>query len=196
MRERTTKGDRGGGGFIELCNRIKACKKPIVCKINGPALGGGIGLVFMGDIRIATRDSFFAFTEVKRGLVPAMISTFIVPELGSFLSKEMFLTGRRVPAKQALDMGFLTAVAKDNKDDFERLTQEYLNHLLSSAPDAMRMIKGLVQYELSHTHEENAVEAVKVFQASLMSEETKYGLKMFKEKKEPDWSNFQIKAKL
>lgn len=101
----------GSAGFIDLCNQIRDCPKPVVAAINGPVMGGGNGLLFCCDIRLAPPNAWFQFSEVKRGLVPAMISTFIVPQLGLFHSRELFITGRRLPAARALQIGFLTDLA-------------------------------------------------------------------------------------
>ncbi|CAG8785455.1 16465_t:CDS:1, partial [Racocetra persica] len=72
---------------------IKDCPKPVIAKINGPALGGGLGLVFTTDIRITLKDAYFSFPEVKRGVVPAIISRYVVPEIGLFKAKQYMLTG-------------------------------------------------------------------------------------------------------
>jgi 1,4-dihydroxy-2-naphthoyl-CoA synthase len=83
--------DFDASAFFE---RLKSFPKPIVCQVNGPAMGGGMGLVFVTDIRISLKKAHFSFPEVKRGVIPALISSYIVPQLGPYLSTQYMLTGR------------------------------------------------------------------------------------------------------
>src|SRR3954451_13713584 len=126
-------------------NTIKSSKKTIISKINGPAVGGGIGLIFVTDIRICDEQNFYiCFSEIKRGLLPAIISQFIVPELGTFKTKQYMLTGEKIFAKQALNDGIISTSAND-KNELTKKVDEYTEILLSSAPKAMGKIKKLVE---------------------------------------------------
>lgn len=69
-------------GFTDVCDLLMRHPKPIVTCLNGPALGGGCVFLFLGDVRIASKDAYIQFAEVKRGLIPAMISCYIIPSIG------------------------------------------------------------------------------------------------------------------
>ncbi|ORY37031.1 ClpP/crotonase [Rhizoclosmatium globosum] len=84
---------------------------PMFARINGPALGGGVGLVFATDFRIAIDSSFIQLAEVKRGLIPAIISLYIVPQLGPSLSRAFFLTGEKVPIQRLHQAGIIYSIA-------------------------------------------------------------------------------------
>jgi len=177
---------------------VRNYPKPIVAKINGPALGGGWGILFCTDIRIAARSSWFQFSEVKRGIVPAIISAYVVPMIGQFHAKQFFLTGERVTAQRSYEVGFLTELAEDDAQ-LDLLTDKYVQHLLSSGPNAMSVIKEAVRHNIDHTHEENVAYVKKLFASGLVtgSDEALYGISCFVQKKQPNWTEFyEKKAKL
>eukprot|EP01117_Protostelium_nocturnum_P007802 TRINITY_DN2791_c0_g1_i2.p1 TRINITY_DN2791_c0_g1~~TRINITY_DN2791_c0_g1_i2.p1 ORF type:complete len:170 (+),score=63.54 TRINITY_DN2791_c0_g1_i2:78-587(+) len=91
------KGKSGGGDSLLMFERIRSCKKPTIAVVNGPAIGGGVGLFFCCDFRIVVRDSWFQMPEVMRGIVPALISAVITPSLGHFATKQFMLTGKPFP---------------------------------------------------------------------------------------------------
>lgn len=103
--------------FQTLFERIYQSPLPTLCLLNGPALGGGVGLVFCCDFRIASHPShYLALTECKRGLIPALISIYIVPVLPPALSMEMMTLGHRVPVTVFHRLGIFNALVKDPKD--------------------------------------------------------------------------------
>lgn len=174
--------------------------KPVIARINGPCLGGGVGLVFTTDIRVAHQDAYFALTEVKRGIIPAIISQYIVPELGSRRTREYMLTGRRVSTQEA--MPFISTVAI-TAEQLDAEVMAYTDMLLESAPGAMANIKRLVETISSSAESQRGAriqENVKKAYLNMMqSEEAAYGVMSFTTKKKPDWSNFarnNINAKL
>ncbi len=154
------------------------------------------GLVFTSDIRVATKDSWFCFAEVKRGLVPAIISAYIVPQIGAFRAKEYMLTGKKVSAQKAHELGFISAVA-ENEEHLDRIVNEYVEELCTSAPQATQDVKHLVNHVASHSHESNLEEVEKVFNKMVHSPEALYGMSCFLQKQRPDWSAFhRANAKL
>lgn len=123
-------------GFIELMETIYKCKKPVICKINGPALGGGLGLVFVTDIRIMNKESYLVFPEVKRGIVPAMISAYIVPQLGIYKSKQYMLSGEKISSSELLNDRVISLLANDSSS-LDKMTDSVVNQLISSAPNVV-----------------------------------------------------------
>jgi len=175
---------------LKLWQTLKQFPKPIIARINGPAMGGGWGLLFTTDIRIAVKDAWFSFSEVKRGVVPAIISAYVVPELGSFRSRQLFLTGEKITAKQALDYGFLSDVVLD-EEGLNVATEKYVNILLESGPKAMAVIKELVHFVENHPHPENLNNVNIIFQKYVLSsEEARYGIMCFMNRQKPDWTQF------
>lgn len=135
------------------------------------------------------QTNVYAHTQVKRGIVPALISAYIAPQIGSFHAKQLMLTGKKITARQAYDLGFLTCVAESD-EELDKLTKEYADELLTSAPGAMAVIKNTVDYVCSHGHEENVAHVQKVFGQTVHSPEALYGMSCFVQKKKPDWTEF------
>ncbi|KAG2232268.1 ClpP/crotonase-like domain-containing protein [Thamnidium elegans] len=175
----------------QVFERLFRFPKPVIARINGPCLGGGVGLVFTTDIRIADQNVYFALTEVKRGIIPAIISQYIVPELGPQRTREYMLTGRRVNTVEAAS--FLSKVTT-NVQELDEQVKAYSEMLLESAPGAMTDIKRLVDTISSGAESERAPrvkEGVKTAYLKMMqSEEAAYGIMSFVTKKKPDWSSF------
>ncbi|CAO3659168.1 unnamed protein product [Rhizopus stolonifer] len=158
---------------IQIFDTLYHYPKPVIARINGPCLGGGVGLVFTTDIRIAHQNAYFALSEVKRGLVPAIISQYIVPELGPHKAKEYMLTGMRVSASE--------------------LHGELLyNLLLESAPGAMASIKRLV-YVIGENDPQKSKHVKDTFLQMMKSKEAAYGIQSFMSEKRPDWSTLYSK---
>jgi len=178
---------------VEMFETLHTCKKPVIARINGPCLGGGWGLVFTTDIRIALRSSFFWFPDVKRGIVPAIISCYIVPEIGPLRAKDLMLTARKISADEAYQLGMLTAVV-DTVEELDKKVNEYAEQLLSSASVAMGETKKLINHILHpYTHSENIEYAKKLFAKAVSGPEAKYGIEAFKQKLRPDWTAFSAK---
>src|SRR5262245_7216361 len=126
--------------LYRMCEAIDRCPAPVVARIQGYALGGGSGLAACSDIVLAARDATFGFTELKLGLVPAVISPFVLPKIGQH-ARRYFLTGERFDAETALRIGLVHEVA----DDLDTTTHVILDQLLSSGPNAVREAKKLIR---------------------------------------------------
>lgn len=185
---------------IQVFETLYRFPKPIIARINGPCLGGGVGLVFTTDIRVAHQDVYFALTEVKRGIIPAIISQYIVPELGPQRTREYMLTGRRVGTQEAIP--FLSKIST-TAEQLDEQVKIYSDMLLESAPGAMADIKRLVETISSGAESQRAPrikeDVKKAYLNMMQSEEAAYGIMSFMTKKKPDWSSFakdNINAKL
>src|SRR3954467_14854818 len=126
--------------LYRMCEAIDVCRAPVVARIHGYALGGGSGLAACADIAIASTDATFGFTEAKLGIIPAVISPFVLPRIGQH-ARRYFLTGERFDAQTALRIGLVHEVAEDLDEAVERVVGE----LLTSGPDATREAKTLVR---------------------------------------------------
>lgn len=128
---------------------------------------------------------------MKHGVVPALISAFIVPELGPYWTKQWMLTGEKVDVMTAFQRDILTSVAKDIKD-LDSTISMYASMIQENAPNAMKMVKKLI-HRYNKDHEENLQHVQKVFEETVHSEEAKYGMECFKQKKKPNWNQFHSK---
>ncbi|KAG0357689.1 EnoyL-CoA hydratase [Podila minutissima] len=185
-----------------MFTNLSRCPKPTIARVNGPALGGGVGLVFACNFRIVHPAAYFSMPEVHRGLIPALISEVIVPQLGSFRAKQYMLSGERVSAAEGYRVGFVTAVA-DPQDEasLDKKVQEYVALLLQSGPGAMRDVKNLVDAVDARGGNKEAVSAYvrEAFGKMISSEEAAHGIGAFASREKPNWDEFGlggVKAKL
>jgi methylglutaconyl-CoA hydratase len=159
-----------------MCETIDRCPAPVVAQVQGYALGGGSGLVACADVAIAARDAVFGFSEVKLGIIPAVISPFVLPKIGANV-RRYFLTGERFDAETALRIGLVHEVVEDLDGAVERVVGE----LLTSGPQAVREAKRLIRER--PTGEETAQIAARL----RSGEEGQEGLRAFLEKRTPSW---------
>jgi methylglutaconyl-CoA hydratase len=125
-------------GMLEA---IDACPAPVVCEVHGAALGGGSGLVACVDVAVASPDAVFGFTEVKLGIIPAVISPFVLARIGPGAARRYFLTGERFDSAAALRIGLVHEVA----DRPQFVVDELVTAILESGPQAVREAKRLIR---------------------------------------------------
>jgi methylglutaconyl-CoA hydratase len=123
---------------------IDACPVPVIARVQGAALGGGVGLCAVSDIVVATADATFGFTEVKLGILPAVISTFLLPKIGESHARALFLTGERFDAARAQRIGLVHEVVADEAAMDERIAA-LLAELTAAGPTATRAAKALLR---------------------------------------------------
>ena len=160
---------------------------PVIARVNGNVFGGGIGLVCCADIAIATQAAKFALTEVRLGIVPAVISPYVVAAIGPRQSRRLFLTAATLDAAQARELQLLhLVVAPELLDD---AVAEQIESLLRSGPQAVRSAKQLI----AHVAREANPDALMSHTTSLLarlrtSAEGQEGLSAFLEKRRPSWN--------
>jgi enoyl-CoA hydratase/carnithine racemase len=162
--------------LYRMCERIDTCRAPVVARVQGYALGGGSGLVACSDVAIAAPDVTFGFTEVKLGIIPAVISPFVLPKIGAN-ARRYFLTGERFDAHTALRIGLIHEVAEDLDAAVERVVGE----LLTSGPGAVRAAKDLIR------ERPEGVETAQIAARLRSGDEGQEGLRAFLEKRTPGW---------
>ncbi len=160
-----------------MLDAIDACPAPVIARVQGHALGGGCGLVACCDIVVAEPSAQFAFSEVKLGIVPAVISPFALAKIGSTWARRYFVTGERFDAETALRIGLIHEIA----GDLDAAVDAVVNELLSAGPNAARGAKELARAPLS------AEETAKRIAAHRTSAEGQDGLRAFLEKRAPGW---------
>jgi methylglutaconyl-CoA hydratase len=122
---------------------IDTLPMPVVAQIHGAALGGGAGLAAVADIAVAADDATFGFTEVKLGLIPAVIAPYVLAKIGQSAARELFVTGRRFDAAHAKDIGLVHAVVA--AADLSDTVNNYLIEIAANGPEAMRAAKALLR---------------------------------------------------
>jgi len=160
-----------------MLEAIDSCPAPVVARIHGYCLGGGCGLAASVDVALAADDATFGFSEVKLGIVPAVISPFVLSRIGEGAARRYFLTGERFDAATALHIGLVHEVAADLDEAVERVAGE----LLSSGPEAIRAAKALIRARPSGD------EAAHIAAELRTSEEGQAGLRAFLEKRPAPW---------
>lgn len=131
---------RDANGLRRMLEAIDSCPAPVVARVQGHALGGALGLLACADVVIAEPGAVFAFSEVKLGIIPAVISPFALRRIGEGAARRYFLTGERFDAETALRIGLVHELAADLDEAVERVVAE----LLSAGPKAVRAAKKLV----------------------------------------------------
>jgi len=157
---------------------IESCPAPVVVRVQGHALGGGAGLVAAADIAVADPKTLFAFSEVKLGIIPAVISPFALARIGPAAARRYFVTGERFDAATALQIGLVSEVAERLDDAVERIVGE----LLSAGPLAARWAKRLVR------ERPEGAETARWIAERRTSGEGQEGLRAFLEKRAPPWT--------
>jgi methylglutaconyl-CoA hydratase len=163
--------------LYRMCETIDSCPAPVVARVHGFALGGGSGLVACADVAIAAEDATFGFSEVKLGIVPAVISPFVLPKIGAGAARRYFLTGERFDAATALRIGLVQEVAAD----LDATVDATLEQLVSSGPEAVRAAKRLVR---ERPEGRRTAEIAAGLRAGAEGQE---GLRAFLEHRAPSW---------
>src|ERR671938_400614 len=162
--------------LYRMLDAIDSCPAPVVGRVQRYALGGGSGLVCCADVALAAPDAVFGFSEVKLGIVPAVISPFVLPRIGA-AARRYFLTGERFDAPTALRIGLVHEVTADLDVALDRVAGE----LLTSGPEAARAAKRLVR------ERPGGEEAAHVAARLRTSPEGQEGLRAFLEKRPAAW---------
>jgi enoyl-CoA hydratase/carnithine racemase len=161
----------------QMFEAIDNCPAPVVARVQGHALGGGAGLVAAADIAISARDATYAFSEVKLGIIPAVISPFALAKIGAGHARRYFVTGERFDAETALRIGLVSEVA----DDLDAAVDHVIGELLSAGQLAARWAKRLVR------ERPPGPETARWIAERRASDEGQEGLRAFLEKRRAAW---------
>ena len=169
-----------------LFHRIAEFERPVVGRINGPAIGGGVGLMAACDIVVAAQDAFFQFSEVRLGLVPAVISPFCIRRIGASTARRLFLTGERIDAATAERLGLVDrCVPSANLDE---AVAGVLSDLLQGGPGALAEAKKLVA-AVSNLPPRDVLSYTAECIARLRAgDEAQEGMRAFLEKRPASWA--------
>lgn len=164
---------------------VEECPKPVVARVRGAAIGGGVGLVAASDVAVAEDGTIFAFSEVRLGISPATIAPFVLRKIGPSHTRALFLTGERFDVQRAQAIGLVHEVASEG--DLDAAVREKVEGLLAGGPGALAATKALLR-ELPDAAPGKATEIMARRIAELRTgEEGQEGLGAFLEKREPTW---------
>lgn len=172
--------------LADLMEAIDHCPKPVVCVVAGPAFGGGVGLVACCDIAIATSEASFCLSEVRLGLIPAVISPYVASAIGPRQCRRYFLTAERFDAKKAEKLGLVHKVVAP--EDLETAKNEIIAHLLKGGPESQKAAKALIRHVANAPIDlDMKCETAQRIASARASEEGHEGISAFLEKRKPYW---------
>jgi methylglutaconyl-CoA hydratase len=174
-----------GRAIFDLMLAIDRCPRPVVGRINGPAIGGGVGLVSCCDLVVAVERATFAFSEARLGIVPAVISPFVLSRIGPGHAREFFLTGERFDAHRARDIGLVHHVVAE--EDLDTAVAGRVEQLLQAAPGAQAVVKELLRAVAFQPKENMREYTAETIARRRAGDEGREGMSAFLEKRKPWW---------
>lgn len=174
--------------LAELMSVLDGLTRPTVARVNGAAIGGGTGLVACCDIAISTEDAKFAFSEVRLGLVPAVISPYVINAIGPRKARRYFLTAERFDGREAERIGLVHQAVP--AEELDATVNGIVDNLLAGGPEALNAAKELV-FNVSHQNRDQRQSGMQMTSRLIahvrVSEEGQEGLGAFLEKRKPKW---------
>jgi methylglutaconyl-CoA hydratase len=165
----------------DMFRAIDNCPRPVIARIQGAALGGGAGLAAACDIAVAADGAVFGFTEVKLGIIPAVISPFVLAKIGASQTRALFLTGERFDATRALRIGLVHEVVA--ADALDATIERYIAEIRSAGPYAVSAAKLLIRRVMDATYEASRAITTRAIADQRISPEGQEGLRAFLERR-------------
>jgi methylglutaconyl-CoA hydratase len=166
----------------DMFRTIDNCPKPVIGQIHGAALGGGAGLAAVCDIAIAADDAIFGFTEVKLGIIPAVISPFVLAKVGASHARALFLTGERFDARRAKHIGLVHEVVP--AVELGAAVEHCLEELFTAGPAAVRAAKLLIRRVIDNDYDESRAITARAIAQQRIGTEGQEGLRAFLERRQ------------
>ncbi len=176
---------RDAEDLARMLETLDTLPVPLIGRVHGAALGGGAGLVAVCDIAIAADDATFGFTEAKLGIIPAVISPYVVQKIGPAAARELFLTASRFNAKRARRMGLVHKIVPES--DLDSAVDECVQEVLSSAPGAIAAAKALIKDVANRPSADVIGLTTTRIAEQRVSAEGQEGMRAFLQKRKPNW---------
>lgn len=176
--------------LADLMATLNGSPKPTVARVNGHAFGGGVGLVASCDIAIASSQAIFALSEVRLGLVPAVISPYVIAAIGIRQARRFFLSGEPITARKARRIALIHEIAKSQRLD--EAIEDQVSMLLQGGPQALRECKDLIDAVSGHglsVDETLRRRTAEIIAQLRVGDEGQEGLNAFLEKRPPPWTS-------
>ncbi len=178
---------RDAGELAEMLRRIADCPKPVIARVQGPAYGGGVGVIAACDMAVATFDARFALTEVKLGLIPAVIGPHVIAAIGERYARRYMLTAERFSAAEAYRIGLIHEMVADEAS-LDAAVGEWVEMLLKNGPQALAECKALIRAIAGRPYGAKAIDyTVESIARVRVSPEGQEGLSAFLQKRKPNW---------
>ena len=171
--------------FALMLERIDTLPMPVIGRVHGAALGGGVGLAAVCDIVVASEDATFGLTEVKLGILPAVISPYVMRKIGASAARELFLTGARFGAARARELGLVHEVVPEA--ELDAAVDRRIEELLTSGPGAVAAAKALIRDVAGESPKDVIGLTTSRIAAQRVSPEGQEGMRAFLQKRKPDW---------
>jgi len=172
--------------MAEMFDAIDRCPAPVIARVQGAALGGGMGLCAVSDLVIAEAGAKFGFTETRLGILPAVISPFVIAKIGETHARALFPSGRRFDATRALRIGLVHEVVEGDQA-LDEAVATALDDLLAAGPTAARAAKAIIREVRGLPHESTRWHTARRIATQRTSAEGQEGLRAFLEKRDPSW---------
>jgi methylglutaconyl-CoA hydratase len=173
--------------MADMFEAIDACPAPVVARVHGAALGGGMGLCAVADVVIAESGTRFGFTETRLGILPSVISPFVIAKIGESHARALFPGGRRFDAVRAQRIGLVHDVVEGDAA-LDAAVEAVLADLLAAGPTAARAAKAIVREVRGLPHGSTKWHTARVIARQRTSEEAREGFRAFVEKRKPAWA--------
>ncbi len=172
--------------MAEMFHAIDTCPVPVIVRVHGAALGGGMGLCAAGDIVIAESGTKFGFTETRLGILPATIAPFVVAKIGESQARSLFPTGRRFDAVRALRIGLVHEIV-EGEEALDAAVEGAVDDLLAVGPNAARAAKAIVREVRGLPHGASKFHTARVIARQRTSPEAQEGFQAFMGKRRAGW---------
>ncbi len=169
--------------FVELLNQINHFPIPVISIVDGAAIGGGAGIALCSDVVIASERAVFGISELYYGIVPAAIVPIVKKRIGETLAREYLLTGERINANKALDIGMINYLIQI--EELESFTNDFVQKIIKNAPLATKKVREMIRQIDEIENQDQYI--AKVIADLRISEEGKEGINAFLEKRKPNW---------
>ncbi|MEK7862339.1 MAG: enoyl-CoA hydratase-related protein [Chloroflexota bacterium] len=171
--------------LAEMFRALDDLPMPLLARVQGPAIGGGAGLVAVADIAVASSEAHFGFTEVRLGIIPAVVSPYVVRKIGSAHATALFVSGIRFDARRALEIGLVESV--ESPEELDGKLELYIDAVVAGGPHAVNAAKRIVREVAGRPIEEVRDLTVERIAALRVSAEGQEGMRAFLERRGPHW---------
>jgi methylglutaconyl-CoA hydratase len=166
--------------------------KPVIAAVNGPAIAGGMGLATIPDFTLAVPEAKFGYTEVRIGFVPAIVSSFLLRQIGEKRTRELLLTGKVIKAQEAMNLGLVTQIV--SSEELMQSAQALAQCLLQNSPQAMMAVKRLLASHARKRLDDEIEDAIMANSMQRSTEDFKEGVRAFLEHRKPEWPSMRVKV--
>jgi methylglutaconyl-CoA hydratase len=173
--------------LARMLERLDTLPVPVIGRIQGAALGGGVGLAAVCDVAVAADDAVFALSEVKLGILPAVVAPYVIRKIGISAARELFLTGSRFSAARAREIGLVHEIVP--AAELDAAVDRRLAEVMTAGPRAIATAKALIR-EIAGVHPNDVIGlTTNTIAAQRVSNEGQEGLRAFLEKRKPGWTS-------